>query len=149
LKNKISIAMSLTLIICITACSNDETNISENNISESHNMGKNCMECHNTGGSGDGIFKTAGTVYDYNKTNPNPNGQIQLYNQAGGAGQLIATIKVDSKGNFYTTSNIDFTGGLYPVVISSKGNKKYMSDPTFKGECNSCHNNSDPKIWVD
>lgn len=135
--------------LTISSCtSNDVTNISENNGSESHNMGKNCMQCHTSGGNGSGIFKVAGTVYNETQTSTNPNGQVQLYTEADGAGQLIASIKVDSKGNFYTTNNISFTNGLYPVVISSSGNKKYMGEPAFKGECNSCHNVSTSKIYV-
>ncbi len=145
----LSIILAFTLAIISSCSNNDVANISQNNISESHNMGRNCMQCHTSGGNGKGIFKAAGTIYNTALTSTNPNGKVLLYTQPDSTGKLVATLYVDAKGNFYTTDAISFVGGLYPVIVSTSGNKKYMPDPAFSGECNSCHNVSNKKLFVD
>jgi cytochrome c553 len=132
----------------IASCTKTETKISSTNSSKSHNMGKNCMECHKSGGKGEGWFTAAGTVYNSNLSSTNPNGFVELYTQANGAGTLVKRIAVDGLGNFYTTETIDFSTGLYPVVVSSTGNKMYMGSSITTGACASCHGSSQDKIWV-
>ena len=145
--------MSISVIL-IESCKKkeDEGNENETKISsfgdtESHNMGQNCMSCHKSGGTGEGWFNVAGTVYDSLKTNTYPNTIIKLYSEPNGAGMLKHTIQVDGKGNFYTTANIDFGSGLYPAVVSNSG-VKYMSSATTTGTCVSCHGVSTDKIWA-
>lgn len=104
----------------------------------SHNAGQNCMNCHN--GSGEApLWKVAGTVYNEALTATNPNTKINLYTGPDGTGTLKYTISVDAKGNFYTTSKIDFSGGLYPSVVGST-TTNFMSSSVTTGACNSCHN---------
>ena len=137
------------LIILISCQKQDETNISTYN-SRSHNMGKDCMDCHVKGGPGKGWFIVAGTVYDtiFPNNGLNPHATVYLYNQFGGQGALVATLEGDTKGNFYTTSSVNFGNGLYPEVISAKGNMAFMSAAITQGACNSCHNYNTYKIYI-
>ena len=125
----------------------NETKISSHNDDESHNMGQNCMNCHHSGGDGEGWFILAGTAYDSLKTSTYPNVTVKLYTGPNGTGDLKHTIKGDAKGNFYTTETIDFSSGLYPAVTGANGTK-FMSTPTTSGACNSCHGASTDKIWT-
>lgn len=138
--------------ITIQSCSHydigkRETKISKSGDDESHNNGQNCMNCHSTGGKGEGWFELAGSVYKLGMASHNPNGKIFLYTDPDGQGTLKYTIEVDGEGNFYTTETINFTGGLYPVHQNSNGNIKYMQSPIISGQCNSCHNVTTDKIW--
>jgi len=137
-------------LIAMNACKKEnernDTKISSNGKSESHNMGQNCMNCHKSGGSGDGWFNIAGTVYDSLKVSTLVNSSVKLYTEPNGAGTLKYTIQVDAKGNFYTTENIDFGTGLYPSA-SGSNTTKYMGSSITMGQCNSCHGVSTDKIW--
>ncbi len=133
---------------CEKEGSENEANISAYNSTSSHHMGQECMNCHQAGGSGEGWFIVAGTVYDNAKTNTYPNATVKLYTGTNGSGDLVATIEVDGNGNFYTTENVNFGSGLYPVVEGSAGTKAMNSSITT-GNCNSCHGNSVNKIWVE
>jgi hypothetical protein len=126
----------------------NETKISRHFSSESHNEGQNCMSCHVSGGSGEGWFNVAGTVYDTNKTIINPNSTIKLYTGTGGTGTLKATVEVDARGNFYTTETVSFGDGLYVVVISAAGNQKHMLSKVSSGQCSSCHGVTTDNVWV-
>jgi hypothetical protein len=111
-------------------------------------MGENCMNCHKSGGEGEGWFVVAGTVYAANLADIQPDGLVKLYTGANGSGTLRATIAVDGKGNFFTTNSIDFTGGLYTTVTSKSGNVSYMNSPVTDGKCNACHGSTTDKIVV-
>ena len=127
----------------------NETKISRNNETESHNNGQNCMSCHKSGGPGEGHFKLAGSVYDSLLVSPKPNGFIKLYTGPNGSGTLKYTVEVDGNGNFYTTEAIDFGGsGLYPSIVGASGQQRFMGSATITGACNNCHNNTEDKIWV-
>ena len=146
-------SVSLSWIVCTQyACKKEgcgESNISYNNQSKSHNMGQNCMNCHNDGGSGKGCFNIAGTVYSSNSSNTTkPNGTIKLYTGPNASGTLKATIQIDAKGNFHSTDAIDFSSEVYPVVYGSSGNVQCMPSGTKNGACNSCHGSNGNKIWV-
>ena len=138
------------LILIISSCKKvkSETKISSNNSSESHNMGQNCMNCHVSGGKGEGWFQIAGTVYDTTFTKTSPNTTIKLYTAPNGGGTLKHTIQVDALGNFYSTENLDFGAGLYPTVLG-KTLSKHMTSKVLTGQCNSCHGVTIDKIWVD
>ncbi len=116
---------------------------------ESHSNGENCMNCHATGGKGEGWFDVAGSVYKANKESKNPNGKILLYSQPNGQGILKYIIEVDGEGNFYTTETINFEKGLYPAHQNTQGVLKYMEAPIITGQCQSCHNVTTDKIWND
>jgi len=124
----------------------NESKISLHNSMESHNNGQDCVSCHISGGTGEGWFNVAGSVYDSTKINFLANSTVKLYTKANGGGTLKSTIEVDGKGNFYSTANIDFSNGLYPVV-SGATSSNFMSTAITTGNCNSCHNNTVPKIW--
>lgn len=140
----------VSISFCILACNkNNEnvTNISSTGSNKSHNMGQNCMNCHTSGGKGEGIFKAAGTVYNAAKTATLSSGTVYLYTGPNSTGSLKATIAIDAKGNFYTTESIDFSGGLYPSIQGAT-TKNHMSTSISTGQCNSCHNNTTDKLWA-
>ena len=127
---------------------NSEEMASSYNETESHNAGNNCMNCHKSGGSGEGIFMAAGTVYNANGTAVYPNATVKLYTGPNGTGTLVKTIEVDGKGNFYTTGSINFGNGLYPTVTGTSGNISKMPESITTGACNSCHGVTTGKITV-
>lgn len=139
-------------MVAIQGCEKEneenETNISRYGDDDSHNMGQNCMNCHKSGGAGEGWFNAAGTVYNAAFTNVQPNGTVKLYTGPDGTGTLKYTIEVDAKGNFYTTEDIDFGSGLYPGITGTSGDVQYMSSAITNGACNSCHGVSEDKIFV-
>lgn len=145
-----TLILSFALFV-LFACQEEggnSTNISSSTSNKSHNMGQNCMKCHKSGGEGKGWFQAAGTVYHSNGTTTNPNAIVRLYTEPNGGGELVATIEVDKKGNFYTTEDIDFSAGLYPQ-LEGMNNTKYMSVPTITGACNSCHGVTEAKLTVE
>jgi len=109
---------------------------------DSHRAGQNCQSCHRPGGSGDGVFTVAGTVFDGN--NPSvvkPDVIVRLHGLADENSALVEEIEVDAKGNFYTTATIPFGTGLYAVVVEGAASSPFMSTPVTSsdGACNSCH----------
>ncbi len=149
-KTVVLISLITAIIVFITSCEKEggnSTKISRYNETESHNIGQNCMNCHKSGGDGEGWFNVAGTVYDDTQTNTVKNATINLYTGMDGTGTLKYTIQVDGLGNFYTTEPIDLTTPLYPSVTGSTSTN-YMSTSITTGACNSCHNVSTGKIWA-
>lgn len=123
-----------------------ETNISATNESESHNNGVNCMNCHVSGGKGEGCFNAAGSVYDSTGASVLSNVTVKLYTAANGQGTLKYTISGDAKGNFYTTEDMAVSG-LYPAIVGPTGTK-YMGSALSSGACNSCHGASTGFLWA-
>ncbi|MBP1673184.1 MAG: hypothetical protein H6Q25_999 [Bacteroidetes bacterium] len=146
---KIYLIISGILILCINSCTseNDLKNISDYLSTRSHNMGMNCMNCHNENGAGNGWFEIAGTIYDSLLVNTYSGATVKLYTGPNGTGTLVYTIEVDTKGNFHTTEMIDFNGGLHPVVEGNTGNKS-MASTLCIGACNSCHGSTTGRIWT-
>ena len=144
--NKLLIPFVLLLVI---GCSEDKpiSNISKSNEDQSHNMGQNCMTCHKDNGSGKGIFIVAGTVYTSDFSATNPNATIYLTSQENGNGEVLATIEVDKKGNFFTTEQIILTNA-FPYITNSNNESIYMSTAASTGQCNSCHGVSTSKIYT-
>jgi hypothetical protein len=134
--------LSLVPLLMLTGCENEneenETVISSYGDTESHRTGNNCMSCHTSGGSGEGRFTVAGTVYQTDGTTPYPNTTVRLYTGAAGSGNLVVTVEVDGNGNFYTTEAVDWGTGLYPTV-SSNNETRSMTSIVTTGACNSCH----------
>jgi hypothetical protein len=52
---------------------------------------------------------------------------------------LILTVEVDARGNFYTTETINFENGLNVEAENPDGNISQMTGPITTGACNSCH----------
>ncbi|MBC8311626.1 MAG: hypothetical protein H8E72_04925 [Candidatus Marinimicrobia bacterium] len=114
---------------------------SENGEMESHYLGQNCMNCHTIGETVEGIFTTAGSVYQTDLITSYPNLTINLYSEINGGGELIKIINGDGLGNFYSTDSIEFGSGVYPAITDGSS-IKYMPQLTTSGSCNSCHNNT-------
>jgi hypothetical protein len=138
--------------ILFAACEKEnenETKISQNYSDESHNFGQNCMSCHVSGGSGEGWFTVAGSLFDYMQTNPYSNGSVKFTTLPNGTGLPVKTIEVDSKGNFYTTEEMDFGNGLFVGVFGRNGEEKFMNAKITDGACINCHGLSTEKIWIE
>lgn len=152
MKNQIAFILFVLLFV-VGACEKEEGEneymVSENFSEESHNTGQDCMECHVPGGSGEGWFTVAGSVFDLQLEEPVANGLIELTAEPQSEGSIIATIEIDAKGNFYSTEAIDISDGIYATVKSKDGNKEYMLSQVTSGSCNSCHGTSTDKIWVE
>lgn len=150
-KPKTLLALPLLIMIVLLSCENEnenETKISTYNSSESHNAGQNCMNCHTSGGEGEGRFVVAGTVYDSQKTNTYPNATVRFYSGPDGTGDLVATLQVDNLGNFYSTEAINFGSGLF-VSVQGETQTRYMPTSLTTGACNSCHGNNVGRIWTE
>ena len=106
----------------------------------SHNMGQNCMSCHQAHGPGPGLFTAAGTIYGADQT-PHTDGSIELRTGAAGTGDLVLRIAADSNGNFYTTEKLPLPDtSLFPAVYDRDGMlRNYMPFPTRSAACNVCH----------
>jgi hypothetical protein len=133
------------IAMIIQSCSKNETKISTANGNESHNAGRNCMDCHKSGGEGEGWFTAAGTAYNPIDSGIYRNAVVQLYTLPNGNGTLVSTLYGDAKGNFYTTAGIDFSNGLYPSIIGATGTT-HMHALITQGACNSCHGVTQTRI---
>jgi len=147
----ITFLLAIVSLPFLFSCENEESgeqkNLTSTSLSsESHNVGQNCMNCHVSGGSGEGWFIIAGSVYNSTQTVPYITATVELRTAQSGGGNLVKSIEVDQKGNFYTTSPVDFGSGLYVSVIGGTGTQ-YMSSKVTTGACNSCHDSS-RRIWA-
>jgi hypothetical protein len=141
--------LATVLVFTFPSCKKNkcgDTNVSFSGGSKSHNFGQNCLNCHKSGGEGEGCFNVAGSASNSALTSNLTGGTIKLYTGAGGTGTLKYTIQIDSKGNFYTTESIDYSG-LYPAITGTSGATSYMSSSLNTGACNSCHGVSTGKIF--
>jgi cytochrome c553 len=123
-----------------------ESNISKSGGDDSHNMGLNCMQCHKSGGEGEGCFNAAGTVYNQALTATVSSGTVKFFTGPNGTGNLVKSIAIDSKGNFHTTEAVDVSN-LYPAITGPSGTTQYMTTKPPTGACNSCHGVSTDKLW--
>lgn len=106
----------------------------------SHNLGQNCMHCHQAFGPGRGRFSLAGTLHGVDGE-PHPDGTIELRSAPGGGGELVLRLEVDGLGNFYTTESLPLPDTpLFPTVLSASADAiNGMPFPTRSGACNLCH----------
>jgi hypothetical protein len=115
----------------------------------SHNMGQNCMNCHQPRGPGRGLFTVAATIYDAGgNTVANPS--LELYTAPPNAGgTLVIAVQGDGLGNVFTTDPLPFPDkDLFPVVKSGDGALiNQMPFPTGSGACNQCHR-ADKRVEV-
>jgi hypothetical protein len=150
--NKLILIIVFNSMVVLYGCKDKDNNCDKTVIStfsqkNSHNSGKNCMECHIDGGEGDGCFITAGSVYEDDFQTPYVNASVKLFTEPNGGGDLKATIEVDEKGNFYTTDVI-YGVTLYPAVTGLSGITEYMTNFVTSGACNNCHGVSTDRIWT-
>ncbi len=144
------LALALSFFVFIVQCDRDdddrngsgEQKESTHASTESHNMGKDCMQCHDGSDREAPHFTVAGTVYKTGGQETAPNGYVTLYTDANGQGNMVLRLEVDGRGNFYTTRAIDWGGGLYPVAEGANGNQSMMPISITRGNCNSCHTDS-------
>ncbi len=115
--------------------------------SRSHYEGRNCMDCHVRGEGGSGWFTVAGTVYDSTGRNIYNNATVYLCSGPNGTGTILYKIPVDASGNYYTTENVNYTGGLYTAVKGATSTI-YMAGKITDGECSRCHGRSTAKVWA-
>ena len=133
------IAASCTLFI--VACKKKYIS-SRHGESKSHKQGLLCITCHSPNASAKQVYTVGGTVFDEVRLNAQPKAIVKLYTKAGAQGKLVATLRTDDLGNFYTNKEIDFSKGLYPTLLGTPGVKddtKHMPKPIFIGDCNRCH----------
>jgi hypothetical protein len=150
-QKSITLLAFMLMLLAMQSCTEEEYGSiteSKSGSSESHNAGKDCMSCHKPGADEAPVWKVAGTVYNEALTATNSNATVKLYTGPNETGILKYTLQVDAKGNFYTSSAVDFTGGLYPSVTGATSTHS-MSTPIESGACNSCHNSLiTGKIWA-
>lgn len=106
----------------------------------SHEVGENCMRCHQAKGPGPGRFTAAGTLHDADGE-PHADGVLELRTAPDGMGDLVLRLEADGLGNFYTTEELPLPDtALFPTVYSDDGARRgYMPFPTVSAACNVCH----------
>jgi hypothetical protein len=143
--------LTAVLFLAFPSCKKNkcgESNISVSGGSKSHNFGQNCMNCHKSGGEGEGCFNAAGSVSNASTSAHLTGGTMKLYTGPNGTGTLKYTVAIDSKGNFYTTESVEYSG-LYPAITGTSGNTNYMGSTISTGACNSCHGSSTGNLYAD
>lgn len=131
------------------------TLVSKKGTSLSHNVGQQCIHCHQPSGPGRGLFTIAGTVTD-KEGNVMPGAIVQITEKDGlgmggpgggdvpsmeAFGKIYAQVEADDLGNFYSTEPMPFPdpGGV-PSILSVDGKSMAsMSYRTLSGACNLCH----------
>lgn len=119
----------------------DVENVSQADEARSHNMGLNCLGCHQVYGPGRGRFTIGGTAHDVDGTPlVSPIVELRTKGPFEGGGELITTLYGDQNGNFFSTEPLPFPEAVFPVVYSADRSKKNaMPFPTSSGACNHCH----------
>jgi mono/diheme cytochrome c family protein len=140
-------AILLVLIAFFISCEKSDENENSGSGDRSHNAGENCMNCHKSGGSGEGRFTVAGTLYNA-AGSVYPNATVKLYTGDEATGTLVKSIKSDASGNFYTTESVSFGTGLYVTINGTNGELMNKGFTISNGSCNSCHGNSTGAIEV-
>jgi len=136
--------LMLFFIVVITSCQKNNNNVGTSSTSgKSHYSGQNCMKCHN----GTNGMTIAGTVYD-SVTKATLSGvTIKIYTKNTLTGSPICTLQSDASGNFYMSSNLDFSTGVYPATQGKTKTYQHVS-VVKSGQCNSCHGVTTSKIWA-
>ena len=148
MKKQALMMVAIVVMILIACDKENETKISTSNSNESHKTGQNCMDCHVSGGEGEGWFVVAGSVYQKDLTTNFPNAVVMLTTEPNAAGAEIMEVEVDKLGNFYTTESVSFGDGVYVSVKGNNGEQVFMNSKITNGKCNSCHGASTDRIWI-
>ncbi len=97
-----------------------------------HNDGKDCMTCHQSGGSGP-EFVFGGTVYKADGTTPAPHVQLGVK-----AGETWLSAYSGDNGNYWVVSKTAVDWSTAEIRFrNGKGDKKMMTAAT--AACNQCH----------
>ena len=133
---RISILAVPALLLTLAACGGDggTPTAPSNPTLSSHNAGRDCLQCHG--------FSVAGTVYR-DDGSAYPGAVVRLTTEAGGAGDVVASLTADGAGNFYTSQAVSWGSGLYTDVSGASGTVRPMDAPITGGACNSCHAGGD------
>lgn len=134
----------------------DVENVSAHGTSRSHNVGMNCMNCHQERGPGRGRFTVAGTLRNRDGS-PHPNGTVHLTrvdpNTLGEdpIEDAVATVEADALGNFYSTQPLPLPEEPLYVVVerSDGGGRNFMPWSTLSAACNVCHVGRNPAAVKD
>lgn len=142
----LAIGGALTLSACgggsgSPTSSNGGSGSSGSGGSSSHNAGRNCLQCHS--------FGAAGTVYRSGGSSTNSAATVRITTAANGGGTVVATLRTDGSGNFYTSQAVAYGSGLYVDLAGASGGSAAMKSPVTSGACNSCHGASTGKLIVD
>lgn len=124
----------------------DVENTSRHGLSLSHNVGLNCMHCHQAHGPGKGRFTIAGTLRNPDGS-PHENGTVFLTRAdpatipEGSPLDAVAAVEADQLGNFYSTEPLPLPDEPLYVVVerSDGGGRNHMPFPTVTAACNVCH----------
>lgn len=145
----------------------DVANVSKSGERRSHNVGRNCLGCHQEKGPGKGRFVLAGTLYGPDGV-PLPDVKLKLFARAEGPDggrpgygepaifkDEVRTIEVDAKGNFFTTEALPasypasalypqffLADGVTPLKRTDTGAAAQMGAGVTTGGCNFCHSAS-------
>jgi hypothetical protein len=119
----------------------DVENISKSGERKSHNVGRNCMECHQAKGPGKGRFRVAGSLFVESTRAPSEGGVLELRAGPKPDAALVLRVEVDALGNFFSTEALPFPDqALFPSVKNADGSLvNAMPFPTISGACNQCH----------
>ncbi len=116
--------------------------------SRSHNMGRNCQECHVADGPGEVCWAVGGTAYDSLSGAESADVTVQFFKNWEDSSAAVLTLDGDQKGNFYTSQDPGLAAWLYPTVTTANGHTSRMAQPINTGACNSCHGVSTARILV-
>lgn len=151
----VKVIFVFALLLVLYACQHEDEDLpqkheiySRNYSITSHKPGENCNSCHSVEGTNNYVFRISGTVYDSTKNSTYPNTFIKLYSAPNGVGNILDTIEVDAIGNFYSSSSIDYSKPVYPVVVDKNGIEYRMSSKISHGACNACHGVLTNRIFV-
>ena len=129
----------LGILVIITSLTSCEKFIKPENrplrstfdLDESHYNGRNCMNCHYSEGRGEGWFTMAGSMDRTLKWTVNLHTDTLT--------PPFYQLEMDARGNFYTTDELNFDGGVYASITNELGETKYMEDKIYHGVCTLCH----------
>jgi hypothetical protein len=124
----------------------DVDNTSRHGSTLSHNVGLNCMGCHQAHGPGKGRFTIAGTLRNPDGT-VHADGTVHLTRsdpatlEQGAPVDAVISVESDALGNFYSTEPLPLPDEpLYVVVERGDGSgRRHMPFPTVSAACNVCH----------
>jgi hypothetical protein len=115
---------------------------------DSHNAGRNCMDCHHADGEGEVCWNIGGTVYDHAGDQTSAAARFRLFTAPQGNGSLKLQLEGDGTGNIYTSQTVDFGNGLYPAIINASGDTAFMNEAIHDGACNRCHGQNTDRITL-
>ena len=139
-------AYAMNLASCKHGCKSGHA--SHHGGDDSHNMGRNCQDCHHADGEGEVCWQVCGTAYDSVSGDTKADVTVRLWTEPGDSGQLVLTLEGDAFGNFYTSDDPGVRAGLYPTVTTADGHVSRMTDRISTGACNGCHGVSTERIKV-